>query len=368
MHPLSTDGERMIGSVAPPVNSHVTRRGDRVETVHSLRGLAALAVALFHFSCGNPAFYVPPSLKAVFVNGWLGVEVFFVISGFILPYSLWRAGYQLSPSNLGRFVWKRIVRLEPPYFATIVLILLLGYLSARTPGYHGEPFHMNPAQIALHVGYLNAFAGMPWLNPAFWTLAIECQFYLIVSLIFPLVVSRSRTVRLVSIGSLLIASELCHAGHFDPHGHFVTFYLPLFAFGMVAFQWYAGIGAKWESLLILLPAAAILYMHMGVVLMLVGLSTAFIIVAVPSWTNAHLSLLGTLSYSLYLAHVPIGGRVINLARRLPPSPMVSVLSIVTATAVSIGAAYILYRFVERPAQQYAGRLRFDQEVPTCEVA
>jgi peptidoglycan/LPS O-acetylase OafA/YrhL len=354
---IVADGERMTCVTTSPLNSEAARLGSRVETVHSLRGLAALAVALFHFSCGNPAFYVPHVLKAIGGNGWLGVEVFFVISGFILPYSLWRAGYHLSPSNFGRFVWKRVVRLEPPYFATIALILLLAYLSARTPGYRGEPFHLNLVQIALHIGYLNAFAGLPWLNPAFWTLAIECQFYLLVALIFPLVVSGSRTIRLLSIASLLIASLVY------PRVHFLSYYLPLFICGIVAFQWFSGICVKWETALILLPAAIILYAHMGVWVMVIGLATAFIIVAVPSWTNAPLALLGTLSYSLYLLHVPVGGRVINLARRLPPSPVVAIVGISTAAAVSIGAAYVLYRIVERPAQRYAGSLRFSREVP-----
>jgi peptidoglycan/LPS O-acetylase OafA/YrhL len=327
----------------------------RVETVQSLRGLAALAVALFHFSWGNPAFYVPPFLKAISAGGWRGVEVFFVISGFILPYSLWRAGYRLMPSDFCRFLWKRVVRLEPPYFVTIAAILLLGYLSARAPGYRGEPFHLNPLQLVLHVGYLNTFSGLPWLNPAFWTLAIECQFYLLIALIYPLVVSRSRTIRLITIASMLTASLLY------PRDHLVIYYLPLFACGIGAFQGFAGICAKWESALILASTALILWVHMGAIVMLLGLGTALVIVAVPSWTNPPLALLGTLSYSLYLLHVPIGGRVINLAVRLPPSALVGVASVATAAAVSLGAAYVLYRFVESPAQRYAGSLRYSKD-------
>jgi peptidoglycan/LPS O-acetylase OafA/YrhL len=342
--------------VTSPVYSNVTRLSGRVETVHSLRGLAALAVAFFHFSAGNPNFYVPPALKAIGAHGGLGVEVFFVISGFVLPYSLWRARYRLSPSNFGRFVWKRVVRLDPPYFATIGLILLLAYLSARAPGFRGAPFHLDPLHVALHVGYLNAFAGFPWLNPVFWTLAIECQFYLLIALIFPLIVSRSRTIRLAVAGLSLVGSLLY------PSGHAVISYMPLFACGIVAFQWFADACAKWEAVLILSLAAVTLYSSRGVLVMLVGLATAFVILAMPSWTNAPLAFLGTLSYSLYLLHVPVGGRVINLAQRLPPSAVVAVAGIATATAASVGAAYLLYRLIERPAQRYAASVRFEQEV------
>src|ERR1035441_2897196 len=45
--------------------------------------------------------------------GWLGVEIFFVISGFIIPYSLYKAGYRVS--DFTRFLLKRIARLDPPY-------------------------------------------------------------------------------------------------------------------------------------------------------------------------------------------------------------------------------------------------------------
>jgi peptidoglycan/LPS O-acetylase OafA/YrhL len=127
--------------------------------VQSLRGIAALAVALYHFTHGVPTVYVPSILKSIGAQGWMGVEVFFVSYGFILPYSLWRANYHISPSNFGRFVWKRVVRLDPPYLATIGVVLLLGFLSTRTTGFRGVPFHIDLVQLTLHVGYLNAFAG-----------------------------------------------------------------------------------------------------------------------------------------------------------------------------------------------------------------
>jgi peptidoglycan/LPS O-acetylase OafA/YrhL len=58
--------------------------GNRIETIHSIRGLAALLVTCFHMVNGNMA---APELARMFAYGYLGVEMFFVISGFILPYS-----------------------------------------------------------------------------------------------------------------------------------------------------------------------------------------------------------------------------------------------------------------------------------------
>jgi hypothetical protein len=82
--------------------------------------------------------------------------------------------------------------------------------------------------------------------------------------------------------------------------HLVIYYLPLFVFGIVAFQWSARICAKWEVALVLLPSAALLCVRMGAPVTLVSLAAGFLIVAFPSWTNAPLAFFGTLSYSLYL--------------------------------------------------------------------
>src|ERR1700751_2787177 len=84
----------------------------RLETVDQLGGLAALAVGWYHFT--NVRSFLPEGwLKQSGSFGWLGVEVFFVISGFILPWALYGADYRLS--HFPRFLAKQILRLAPPY-------------------------------------------------------------------------------------------------------------------------------------------------------------------------------------------------------------------------------------------------------------
>src|SRR4051812_10162817 len=94
----------------------------RIPTLDFLRGFASLAVAWYHFTAGPS---VHPILKATGTFGWVGVEAFFVISGFVIPYALSRSNYSMP--SYGRFVMKRIVRLDPPYIASIVFIVVLGY-------------------------------------------------------------------------------------------------------------------------------------------------------------------------------------------------------------------------------------------------
>src|SRR3569832_1975532 len=90
-------------------------QADRIEILDWLRGLAALAVAWFHFTVGGPL--VPDgAFKEAGQFGRHGVDAFFVISGFVIPYSMSRGGYRGWKDSL-RFVFKRLARLEPPYLA-----------------------------------------------------------------------------------------------------------------------------------------------------------------------------------------------------------------------------------------------------------
>ncbi|MEO6725174.1 MAG: acyltransferase family protein [Blastocatellia bacterium] len=107
----------------------------RIHTLDALRGIASLAVCWFHLTNGNPAFLPDGWLKLSGKFGWLGVEMFFVISGFIIPFSMRRAGYSIG--DFPRFILKRIVRLDPPYLVAIVLTIGLAYLSSLAPGFRG---------------------------------------------------------------------------------------------------------------------------------------------------------------------------------------------------------------------------------------
>src|SRR5215470_10500221 len=107
---------------------------DRVESAEILRGIAAFSVAWFHFTCGNPAFLAAGSLLWLSgFRGYLGVHLFFVISGFVIPYSLSRRKYSF-PRDAFSFFVRRLVRLEPAYLCSIVLTVGVWELSALTPG------------------------------------------------------------------------------------------------------------------------------------------------------------------------------------------------------------------------------------------
>src|SRR5437667_5652566 len=116
----------------------------RMAVVDSLRGIASLGVAWFHITNGGHLLNAG-WLKSSGAFGWLGVEMFFVISGFIIPYAMFCGDYRLK-RNFGTFVLKRVIRLDPPYLVAILISVGLWYMSARTPGFRGSAHQFTSAQ------------------------------------------------------------------------------------------------------------------------------------------------------------------------------------------------------------------------------
>src|SRR5258708_18006791 len=156
----------------------------RISIIEAMRGIAAISVALFHFSVQleGPA-------RDIFAYGWVGVDVFFVISGFVIPLSLFGRDYSLR--QFPQFLLRRMVRLEPPYLASIALVLTVWYLAAITPGLgDGRPDYSWP-QVASHLLYTIPLTHYPWISAAYWSLAYEFVFYIVAGVTFASLIERS---------------------------------------------------------------------------------------------------------------------------------------------------------------------------------
>ena len=322
-----------------------------VPVLDHLRGMAALAVTFFHFTNGNAGYLQEGDvLKQLGSVGWLGVEAFFVISGFVIPYSLYIRAYQ--PGEFFQFMVRRLKRLEPPYLACIALILILNVLSSIAPGFRGSPSDLTWQALFAHFAYLNAIFDYGWMNPVFWTLAIEFQFYIFVALIFGYAAHASPLVR---VGTILIISIAGFLG--TGNKALLLHWLPLFAIGIVTFQFHVKLLTTSQYVLMLIPVSMLCLAGVGAGETVVGICTALLIALMgdrrPSRLFRPLALLGVVSYSLYLLHVPIGGRVINLGSRLPDSILYRYPVIVLALLVSIAAAYFFWRYIERPSQRWS---------------
>ena len=127
----------------------------------------------------------------------------------------------------------QIVRLEPPYLASIVLVLVLWELSSRTPGFAGLPPDYGPSQLLLHLFYLIPLSSERWLNPVYWSLAYEFVFYVSMGLLFPLLFNRHVAWTAVAALSICAATGSALA--------------LLFLLGIVAMRFKSGVDTAWEA-------------------------------------------------------------------------------------------------------------------------
>jgi peptidoglycan/LPS O-acetylase OafA/YrhL len=318
--------------------------GDRNETVDALRAVAALAVCLFHFT--PAAGLTEASLLRPFAfYGQLGVEVFFVISGFIIPYSLARSGYTIAA--LPGFLARRLIRLEPPYLASIAIALALAHAVSVL---RDAPVNWSWAQLVAHPLYLNGFAGLPWLNAAYWTLAIELQFYVLIGLLLPRILGASTLALAAGLAVCLLLAVLVPSDPLDAPRTTVTIlpHLPVFAVGVVTFAMLSGRLSKpaYSSMLAAVGTGLLFTRDLGVMLATVLPAIAIATVRMPR--NAALAWLGATSYSIYLLHFPIGARVVNLASSLGGSAGLELLAVAAGLAATIMAAWALYVLLEQP--------------------
>jgi len=320
----------------------------RIEVIDGLRGIASLSVCWFHMTSRHPEGSL---VRNSGLYGWLGVEIFFVISGFIIPFALYRGKYKLT-HHWGTFILKRIIRIDPPYLVAAVFAASLWYLSAMMPGFRGQPPNYSLPQLLLHFGYLNGIFGYPWIIPAFWTLAIEFQYYLLISLTLPVLTSEKALYRYVGL------ALLCAAAFIFPSSVLVFKYLCLFTLGIIGFLYFVQIISRTEFLVLELAAAILLYLSLGGLITTVGIITILIINFIPFKKVKLFSFLGAISYSLYVIHTPTGGRVINYGTRFVDNELQYFFLSVFAVLVSIGFAYALYFFVERPAQKWSSKIKY----------
>ena len=329
----------------------------RLPTVDALRGLASLAVCWHHLS--NAGERLPSGFQWAGFYGAFGVHVFFVISGFIIPYTLYQHGYRLS--QYGRFLLKRLIRLDPPYLASLALFVGLNYLAMLAPGFRERQFSYTTPQLLMHLGYLNGFfPRYPWINAVYWSLAVEFQYYLLVGLLFGAIMS-SRPLAWASALSACLFATVWFSG-----ASYVFRYAGLFLLGMLTFKFKIGALPR-ESYLaglllgsglvtVLMPAAMT---YFPIPVALAGVGTAACLAFVPRLDHAILRFFGRISYSLYLVHVPIGGKTLNLIDRVIPShPLVGTLAAVLAPVVF---AFGFYWIIERPAARWASRISYQRE-------
>ena len=194
MHGRGTDGASAVRHLVP---------------LDGIRGLAVLIVIVHnaHWIAGESGQFLLKLSGAIAASGWLGVQLFFVLSGFLITGILLDA--EGKERYFRSFYTRRALRIFPLYYAVLALVFLLGPLVAWSPGWM-EAVRRNQWFYWLYVAnWTEPFGrGIPGLAH-FWSLAVEEQFYLAWPLIV-LLLSRRGLVALCA--SLMLVTPFIRLG------------------------------------------------------------------------------------------------------------------------------------------------------------
>ncbi len=377
---------------APVPTPSITRH---IAGLDGLRAIAVVAVIFFHADL----YWAR--------GGYLGVDLFFVLSGFLITGLLADEIQQSGRLNVGRFYWRRAKRLLPAVWLMMVCVTFAAAIIATDalPRLRGDTlaslaYLTNWELLSVHVSYFDSTGRQPLLQHL-WSLAIEEQFYIVWAILVPLGLALvGRRALAVVAGSLAIASatwmavlaaKIGYPGHGDPSRLYFgtdTHGFPLLLGAALGLAWQPGrasrtlravprvvgvvVGVVALALLLALFArlgeeSTALY-PWGLLLADV---TSMAVIAMAShpglafgqWLDCKpLRWIGQRSYGIYLWHWPI----FMLTRPGIDLRMLDVhAALALRVALTIGIAALSYRYVEMPIRQGAlERMRSDLRVAT----
>lgn len=331
----------------------------RFHLIDALRGFAALWVVFYHAYEGGHIDGLVRLIPELFVIiifelGSSGVPIFFVLSGFVIAHSITKD--RVDGSYFARFTLRRSVRLDPPYWGSIVLVILLAWLSSNVKG---EPFEWPDAgTVVAHLFYLQGILEIPHLNIIYWTLCLEIQFYLVLCALMYLTqfFERYHNKAFIIIFSLMAAISLLwptkimeeniYPGLFFPHWH--AFLLGVFSY----WSWQKKISMCffYPYFLIVIVSSVVSQSAFSIAAALTALiiheCARYNFITSLNWR--WIQFLGVISYSLYLTHNPITGASYYLFYRVfGDSLILQSIALVVSTVICIIFAYVFWWLFEQ---------------------
>jgi len=360
---------------------------DRLDVLDGLRGVAVLLVLWYHVweISWLPATF--PWLQFIPETGFIGVHLFFFLSGFVISYPFLRAQAAHQPMPAwAHFAYRRFIKIVPSYVLSIVVAYAIGYAATvrwgNTPPVREIMTHL----LFVHTWWQETYGS---INGVLWTLAVEVEFYLLFPLIwfcfkrFPWITAAAMAT--IALLWRTWAAHCCFATTFPLLAENVPGYLDIFATGMVCALLFVRYGHRlreWRgapamTVVALAGWTALAWLLIGIfnyrmepqwevagqlyTRVLYGVafgSIAFGSLCAPRWwqlllANPPLRFLALISYNLYLYHQMVAREMLTL--HFPPyhgdphfDPAWQVNYTILAFVVTIAQAAIVTYLFERP--------------------
>lgn len=373
----------VIGGPLPAVQTDLLTHPDYLKSrrFSNLDGLRAVSILL--------VFTAHPASEVFWprLHGATGVTYFFVLSGFLITTLLLREESRAGAVSLRAFYVRRVFRIYPMFFAALalycVMIFVLGMQQERRDAFiENIPYYI--FFFPEHAVYFNNNNFSVPFNGA-WSIGIEEKFYLVWPVLAFVLLRRWRNARLPLLcvmGSVLLGLSFFRdvAGPLIPYQHIV--YGAIIAEVLHDERSYRILSCLGRTLVLLITCSAVAFFQFGTDMILPGrplygmfgilvaaLVAGLVTTArqrIPGLASRPMVYLGAISYVMYLTH----NFFINAVELVVPERFGfygSLLSTITAFALSVAAASLIHKYFEEPLRLYgvglAKRWRRDASSP-----
>lgn len=340
-----------MGSAAPPSSD--------MRALTAIRFFAALWVVLYHFR-DQLAFRLD-DITLIFANGPLGVDFFFVLSGFVMAH-VYSEAVRTGTFDYRSFLRKRFARLYPLHLATLLALVLLASAMAYAGLAPNNAAKYDWSQLPWHLLLIHAWGvtnQLSWNIPS-WSISAEFAAYLLFPLLMAAQLRVGRGIGLIVAAIALIAfwlatiavtgSDLTRLQEWG-----VVRILPEFFLGIALWRLRP---ARQSLILIASVVALLLLLHFGA-----PRFAAFVLLAVLVWSASAfdaprwLVYLGEASYSLYMIHAIVQTVAFNAIDRIMPSqsPALSLALVGGVTLLCVLLSIVSYEVIEKPARKWLTR-------------
>jgi peptidoglycan/LPS O-acetylase OafA/YrhL len=332
------------------------------------RGLAAVAVVGFHTNIilKQPEYGGQDIFGWLSSLGWLGVNFFFILSGFIIFFA--HSKDIGRPEQLPNYLWRRFSRVYPAYWILLTLFIAAAAAGLGHPDFSWETGHFVTAYSLVQT------VDMPTLPlKVAWTLLFEVKFYLLFAI---LLISRRWGMILMVGWALAILLRNCFQplpdwGNLLPDFGLLNIWNIYFVIGMVTAWLYRRLPDGYATLLVAAGSALLLGLSYNLpdmkattldplLMILLGLGLAMFLLGValaerryayriPSWMLS----LGNASYSIYLIHSAVISMFAGIYYRRLFDTLPDYAAYLIAFSASIAAGTVFHLLAERPMLQWA---------------
>jgi peptidoglycan/LPS O-acetylase OafA/YrhL len=304
-----------------------------VPEIDGLRFVAIFSVVLYHFDGFALINYrgsdTRDLFRAVAEHGYRGVNLFYVISGFVLGLPFAAHHLKEKPAvRLPAYFLRRLTRLEPPYVLNLLLCFALAVLTGGASAKTLLP-HLGASLIYLHN---LLFGEHSLINPVAWTLEIEVQFYCLVSLLAWIFAIKSTAGRRATLAILILLTGILQTIYWGAPARVQLTILYAIQFFLAGFlladiylvDWEGQPASRWAWDLVsvigwpllFLPADLKIWICLPFLMLALCISAFKGIVSRRFFTNKTVTIVGGMCYSIYLFHYILIPGVLQLFKSL----------------------------------------------------